>query len=73
VVAETGNGLEAVSLAGAAARRGSCSTSACHAERPRGCEADREEGPGGPVLMLSMHADEVHITKAVEAGAVAIS
>jgi DNA-binding NarL/FixJ family response regulator len=71
VVAETGNGLEAVSLA--AELQPDVVVLDIGMPMLNGLEAARQiakKAPAARVLMLSMHADEVHITKAVEAGAV---
>lgn len=71
VVAETGNGLEAISLA--AELQPDVVVLDIGMPMLNGLEAARQiakKAPAARVLMLSMHADEVHITKAVEAGAV---
>ncbi len=70
VVAETGNGLEAVTLT--AELLPDVVILDIGMPRLNGLEAARQiakKAPAVRVLMLSMHADEVHITKAVEAGA----
>ena len=71
VVAETGNGLDAVRLAL------DCQPDVVILDigmpQLNGLEAARQitkKVPAAGVLMLSMHADEVHITRAVEAGAI---
>jgi DNA-binding NarL/FixJ family response regulator len=71
VIAETGNGLEAVSLA--AELQPDVVVLDIGMPMLNGLEAARQiakKAPAARVLILSMHADEVHITKAVEAGAV---
>ena len=70
VVAETGNGLDAVRLA----EELQPDVVILDIGMPllNGLEAARQIAkrvPSARVLMLSMHADEVHITKAIEAGA----
>jgi len=70
VVAEAGNGLEAVTLA--AELEPDIVILDIGMPRLNGLEAARQitkKAPEARVLILSMHADEVHITKAVEAGA----
>ena len=70
VVAETGNGLEAVRLA--SDLRPDVAILDIGMPQLNGLEAARQitkKLPAARVLILSMHADEVHITKAVEAGA----
>ena len=70
VVAETGNGLDAVRLA--ADLQPDVVILDIGMPQLNGLEAARQitkRVPSARVLMLSMHADEVHITKAVEAGA----
>ena len=70
VVAEAGNGLDAVSLA--ADLRPDIVILDIGMPKLNGLEAARQitkKAPEARVLILSMHADEVHITKAVEAGA----
>ena len=70
VVAETGNGLDAVRLA--SELEPDVVVLDIGMPRLNGLEAARQitkKLPNSRVLMLSMHADEVHITKAVEAGA----
>jgi len=71
VVAETGNGLDAVKLA--ADLQPDVVILDIGMPRLNGLEAARQiskKAPAARVLILSMHADEVHITRAVEAGAV---
>jgi DNA-binding NarL/FixJ family response regulator len=71
VVAETGNGLEAVSLA--ADLQPDIVILDIGMPQLNGLGAARQivkRAPAARVLIVSMHADEVHITKAVEAGAV---
>ena len=71
VVAETGNGLEAVSLA--ADLQPDIVILDIGMPQLNGFGAARQiakRAPAARVLIVSMHADEVHITKAVEAGAV---
>lgn len=71
VVAETGNGLEAVDLA--ADHQPDIVILDIGMPQLNGLEAARQiakRAPATRVLVVSMHADEVHITKAVEAGAV---
>ena len=70
VVAEAGNGLDAVSLA--ADLQPDIVILDIGMPKLNGLEAARQitkKAPEARVLILSMHADEVHITKAVEAGA----
>jgi len=70
VVAETGNGLEAVKLA--TDLEPDVIILDIGMPQLNGLEAARQitrRLPSGRVLILSMHADEVHIAKAVEAGA----
>ena len=70
VVAETGNGLDAVKLA--SELQPDVVILDIGMPQLNGLEAARQIAkklPAARVLMLSMHADEVHITKAVEAGA----
>jgi two-component system, NarL family, response regulator NreC len=70
VVAETGNGREAVALA--ADHQPDVVILDIGMPQLNGLEATRQitrRLPSVRVLILSMHADEVHITKAVEAGA----
>jgi DNA-binding NarL/FixJ family response regulator len=70
VVAEAGNGLDAVSLA--ADLQPDIVILDIGMPRLNGLEAARQitkKAPEARVLILSMHADEVHVTKAVEAGA----
>jgi DNA-binding NarL/FixJ family response regulator len=70
VVAEAGNGLEAVSLA--ADFQPDIVILDIGMPKLNGLEAARQikkKAPDARVLILSMHADEVHIAKAVEAGA----
>ena len=70
VVAETGNGLDAVRLA--ADLQPDVVVLDIGMPQLNGLEAARQitrRVPSARVLILSMHADEVHITKAVEAGA----
>jgi len=70
VVAETGNGLDAVRLA--TDLQPDVVILDIGMPQLNGLEAARQitkKLPAARVLMLSMHADEVHITKAVEAGA----
>ena len=71
VVAETGNGLDAVRLA--ADLQPDVVILDIGMPQLNGLEAARQitkRVPAARVLILSMHADEVHITKAIEAGAV---
>jgi len=71
VVAETGNGLEAVRLA--LEFQPDVVVLDIGMPQLNGLEAARQitkKLPTARVLILSMHADEVHITRAVEAGAV---
>ena len=71
VVAETGNGLEAVSLA--ADLQPDIVILDIGMPQLNGFGAARQiakRAPAARVLIVSMHADEVHIAKAVEAGAV---
>jgi DNA-binding NarL/FixJ family response regulator len=70
VVAEAGNGLDAVSLA--ADLQPDVVILDIGMPKLNGLEAARQirkKAPEARVLILSMHADEVHVTKAVEAGA----
>ena len=70
VVAETGNGRDAVRLA--ADLQPDVVILDIGMPQLNGLEAARQIArrlPSARVLVLSMHADEVHITKAVEAGA----
>ena len=70
VVAETGNGRDAVRLA--AELHPDVVVLDIGMPQLNGIEAARQVSrrlPSARVLILSMHADEVHITKAVEAGA----
>jgi DNA-binding NarL/FixJ family response regulator len=70
VVAEAGNGLDAVSLA--ADLQPDIVILDIGMPKLNGLEAARQikkKAPDARVLILSMHADEVHIAKAVEAGA----
>jgi two-component system, NarL family, response regulator NreC len=70
VVGEAGNGLDAVSLA--ADLQPDIVILDIGMPKLNGLEAARQitkKVPEARVLILSMHADEVHITKAVEAGA----
>jgi len=70
VVAETGNGRDAVRLA--ADLQPDVVILDIGMPQLNGLEAARQIArrlPSARVLILSMHADEVHITKAVEAGA----
>jgi DNA-binding NarL/FixJ family response regulator len=70
VVAETGNGLDAVRLA--VELQPDVVVLDIGMPQLNGLEAARQitrKRQGVRILMLSMHADEVHITKAVEAGA----
>ena len=71
VVAETGNGLDAVKLA--SDLQPDVVILDIGMPQLNGLEAARQIAkklPAARVLILSMHADEVHITKAIEAGAV---
>jgi DNA-binding NarL/FixJ family response regulator len=71
VVGETGNGLDAVKLA--SDLQPDVVILDIGMPQLNGLEAARQitkKLPSARVLMLSMHADEVHIAKAVEAGAV---
>jgi DNA-binding NarL/FixJ family response regulator len=71
VVGETGNGLDAVKLA--SELQPDVVILDIGMPQLNGLEAARQitkKLPSARVLILSMHADEVHITKAVEAGAV---
>jgi two-component system response regulator NreC len=71
VVAETGNGLDAVKLA--SDLQPDVVILDIGMPQLNGLEATRQIAkklPAARVLILSMHADEVHITKAIEAGAV---
>jgi len=71
VVAETGNGLDAVRLA--SDLQPDVVILDIGMPQLNGLEAARQIAkklPAARVLILSMHADEVHITKAIEAGAV---
>ncbi|MCK7493743.1 MAG: response regulator transcription factor [Comamonadaceae bacterium] len=73
VVAETGNGLDAVRLA--ADLQPDVVILDIGMPQLNGLEAARQitkRVPAARVLILSMHADEVHITKAIEAGAVGL-
>ncbi len=70
VVAEAGNGFEAVRLA--AELRPDIVILDIGMPQLNGLEAARQIAkrlPSVRILMLSMHADEVHITRAVQAGA----
>jgi two-component system response regulator NreC len=70
VVAETGNGLDAVRLA--ADLQPDVVILDIGMPQLNGLEAAKQitkRVPSARVLILSMHADEVHITKAVQAGA----
>jgi DNA-binding NarL/FixJ family response regulator len=70
VVAEAGNGLDAGSLA--ADLQPDVVILDIGMPKLNGLEAARQirkKAPEARVLILSMHADEVHVTKAVEAGA----
>jgi DNA-binding NarL/FixJ family response regulator len=70
VVAETGNGLDAVRLA--VELQPDVVILDIGMPQLNGLEAARQitrKRPSIRILMLSMHADEVHIAKAVEAGA----
>ena len=71
VVADTGNGRDAVTLA--SDLQPDVVILDIGMPQLNGLEAARQitkKVPAARVLILSMHADEVHITKAVEAGAV---
>ena len=71
VVAETGNGLDAVRLA--SDLQPDVVILDIGMPQLNGLDAARQIAkklPAARVLILSMHADEVHITKAIEAGAV---
>jgi two-component system, NarL family, response regulator NreC len=71
VVAETGNGLDAVRLA--SDLQPDVVILDIGMPQLNGLEAARQIAkklPAARVLILSMHADEVHVTKAIEAGAV---
>ena len=71
VVAETGNGLDAVRLA--SDLQPDVVILDIGMPQLNGLEAARQIAkklPAARVLILSMHADQVHITKAIEAGAV---